>query len=988
VSEAQVPEFSEISRLQERLRRLAEEKSYLQLTLRLIEKINPAPGVHNMVDEMLTNIVETIGGTDIKIWYWIEGEVFHSSFVGGRKPIAMIDDPLVAQVVTTRQFIEINDDADKSLMFGDVMPGCWTWIFPLEVAADLIGVVKLENVHIIGASLRNYLPIFFSHAALIISNEIRNHLRQRTQAALKAKTEELDTYFNSALDLFCIADTGGHFLKLNQAWTTTLGYSLDELEGRTGIEFIHSEDRAASLAFFRDVVIHNPQAALTNRFRHKSGEWRWIEWRATARGDAIYAAARDVTEKKCADDSLRLAASVFANSQEGIVITDHDNRIIDINDAFSRISGYSRDEVIGGTPSMLKSGRHDARFYADMWKSLKDRGSWHGEIWNRRKSGEVYPEILSIDAVSDADGYIRHYVGAFSDISRIKEHEAELEHIANFDALTGLPNRRLLGDRMQQELGRTQRSGRSLAVCYVDLDGFKPVNDRFGHDAGDLLLIEIARRLKESARAGDTVSRLGGDEFVLLFSDLLQEEECFHALERVLNAVSQPFAIGLDSVSVSASIGVTLYPRDNADADTLLRHADQAMYQAKESGKRRFHLFDAEHDQLIRTNRDTLQNIEQGLFNNEFVLYYQPKVDMTNGKVIGAEALIRWQHPSRGLVPPGEFLPLLTGSELEIKLGEWVIESALRQLEIWQAQGLELCVSVNISANQLLRPDFMPGIEAALKRHPTVLPHFLELEILESTAIDDMSSASRVLANCIALGLHFSLDDFGTGYSSLTYFRKLPVGTLKIDQGFVRDMLDDPEDMTIIESIIGLAKAFNRPVIAEGVETIEHGAMLVMLGCDQGQGYGISRPMPAAQLPAWMEQWSGEEIWQTLGKYKVPSSDLVLVVAEHAYQKWIDQAEAHIRQPESKPQPATQHQQCSFGRWYYGSGISRYGQYKEFTELEVIHHASHQLLHELIRLNQAGSQEPLDGPLAELAIFREKMKSGLQSLVKRISAKL
>ena len=585
---------AEIERLKTRVQHLAEEKAYLQLIVRLIEQLNPSPGLRDMINNMLRSIMEAIGGTDIKLWYWIEQEARHASFLGKSGLVAEIDDPMVKRVIRERALIEQRGNPGEALLHDGALPNSWTWCFPLLVEPELIGVIKLENIYIGSSSLRNYLPVFFSHAALLLSNEIRNHLRQKTQAALREKTQELDSYFNSALDLFFIADIDGYFHKLNPAWHDVLGHELAELKGKRFIDLVHPDDQAATLLLIRALIDPTAVVNCINRYRHQNGSWRWMEWRAQRRGNLIFAAARDITEKKQADDAQRLAASVFANSHEGILITDADNHILDVNGAFCRITGYTRDEAIGRDPKLLGSGRQDAAFYEALWHEIAEKGSWQGEIWNRRKSGEVYPQMLSIDAVPDETGQIRHYVGAFSDISHLKEHQAELERIAHYDTLTDLPNRRLLADRLIQELARTRRRGHLLAICYLDLDGFKAVNDRLGHEAGDQLLVEIGQRLKNALRTGDTVARLGGDEFVLLLCDLTQEQECLPVLERVLGAVAAPLIIQNQQVIVSASIGVTLFPRDDTDSDQLLRHADQAMYQAKEAGKNRFHRFEAE----------------------------------------------------------------------------------------------------------------------------------------------------------------------------------------------------------------------------------------------------------------------------------------------------------------------------------------------------------------------------------------------------------
>ncbi|CAK0779437.1 diguanylate cyclase [Gammaproteobacteria bacterium] len=437
----------------------------------------------------------------------------------------------------------------------------------------------------------------------------------------------------------------------------------------------------------------------------------------------------------------------------------------------------------------------------------------------------------------------------------VETYRDNLERLAYYDPLTGVPNRRLLVDRLSQSLAQAQRTGQLLAVCYLDLDGFKPVNDQFGHETGDQLLVEITSRLQSMLRAGDTLARMGGDEFALLLGTLEQEKECSCVLERVLANIATPFNINDQSISVSASIGVTLFPHDSTDAGCLLRHADQAMYQAKEMGKNRFCFFDSDHNQELREGRERRERLALALQNQEFVLYYQLKVHLTSGTLVGAEALIRWQHPERGLVAPDDFLPQLEGSDLEVPLGEWVIETALRQIAAWKTADLTLRVSVNISAHHLQQPNFKDRLQVLLGRYPEVSAGDLELEILESAALDDLKQASQILSDCKKMGVHFSLDDFGTGYSSLSYFRELPVETLKIDQSFVRGMLGNPDDHGIVESVIGLARIFNRAVIAEGVESPEHATALVELGCVHGQGYAIARPMPANDLLAWVARW-------------------------------------------------------------------------------------------------------------------------------------
>ncbi|TAK64193.1 EAL domain-containing protein [Methylobacter sp.] len=587
---------------------------------------------------------------------------------------------------------------------------------------------------------------------------------------------------------------------------------------------------------------------------------------------------REIRKRKQVEEAQRMASSVFASTQEGILITDAQRNIIDSNPAFTSITGYSRDEVLGAKPSLLKSGLHDVHFYENMWKTIKQQGYWRGEVWNRKKGGEIFAEWLTISAVADEQKKITHYIGTSSDITQLKEQERKLELIAHYDPLTGVPNRLLLADRMHLALAQTRRDNCSMAVGYLDLDGFKPINDRLGHAAGDQLLIEIARRIKNALREGDTIARLGGDEFVFLLLGLEMVEDCEMTLHRLLEVISAPVTLNNQTVSVSASIGISIFPddckdaegratkggiaEDNTDPDTLLRHADQAMYQAKQAGKNCFHIYNLELDRQLHEHREALNRIGQALEKEEFELFFQPKIDMQQGVVFGAEALIRWRHPERGLVMPGDFLPLLEHHELATKLDAWVIDKALEHMENWHNQGLHLQISVNISARSLQTDDFVLQLYYAFERYPATKPAYFELEILENQAISDLSLTSRIIKDCQALGVQFALDDFGTGYSSLNYLRHLAVETLKIDQTFVRDMLVDEDDLAIVHGVIGLAESFRREIIAEGVESIEHGIALLHMGCHLAQGYGIAKPMPAPELAAWVQAWQAPKEWK------------------------------------------------------------------------------------------------------------------------------
>lgn len=484
-------------------------------------------------------------------------------------------------------------------------------------------------------------------------------------------------------------------------------------------------------------------------------------------------------------------------------------------------------------------------------------GEWKGEIWSRRKDGGSYSVLLTVSRVCDTGGLVSNYVVLFSDITPLKLQQERLEHSAHFDVLTNLPNRLLLADRLKQAMVNCQRSQQLLAVLYMDIDGFKFINDNYGHSVGDELLIAISGQMRSSLREGDTLARIGGDEFAAVLTNLGTIQECLPLLDRLLAACSQPVELKGCMLNVTTSIGVTFYPSDDVDADQLLRNADNAMYEAKRTGKNRFRIFDAAQDTEFKKTNNQLTRIEQALADHEFVLHYQPKVNMRTGVVVGVEALIRWQRPDCGLLLPGTFLPLIEKHPLSERLGDWVLESALQQMDAWLRTGLNLPVSVNISARQLQDDAFAIKLSQLLAKYPNVMPANVELEILETSDLEDISLVQRIMSACHDIGVNFSLDDFGTGYSSLTYLNRLPVQTMKIDQSFIRDMLVDSGNLSIVKGVIGLANAFNRNVIAEGIETAAQGFKLLDLGCELGQGYVIARPMTAEQIPLWITNWMG-----------------------------------------------------------------------------------------------------------------------------------
>ncbi|HAZ89657.1 MAG TPA: diguanylate cyclase, partial [Marinobacter adhaerens] len=560
----------------------------------------------------------------------------------------------------------------------------------------------------------------------------------------------------------------------------------------------------------------------------------------------------NISDRKNSERGLRIAASVFDRSHEAILITDQSNRILDVNPAFSRITGYSRQEVLGLNPAILSSGRHSGEYYRSMWRTIEKTDHWRGEIWNRRKNGEEFVELLSISRVHLEEPGQYYHVAAFSDITALKNHARELDRAANYDDLTGLPNRQLLEERLRTARSHADRQHRSVSVCYLDLDGFKGINDKWGQSAGDQTLRTLAERLTRALRSGDTVARIGGDEFVLL----LQGDDNHEAVyQRILATVGDPVTVGDQNVSLTASLGITRYPEDGSDAEGLIRHADQAMYSAKEKGRNQYHLFDPGLDEHRRNRRNQLMEISRALENEEFELFFQPQIRVTDCELFGFEALIRWNHPQKGLVSPGEFLPIVENSHLEVPLGQWVLKEAIHQMNAWKEAGENLAISINISAPHLMDRSFADYLESYLHSHPEVAPGQITLEVLESTALEDTQRASNVLARCQSLGLQVALDDFGTGFSSLTYLRTLPVDIIKIDQSFVRNMLEDAGDRAIVESVIFLAQRFAHPVLAEGVETMEHARTLRQMGCNFVQGYGIARPMPATEVLGWARKW-------------------------------------------------------------------------------------------------------------------------------------
>ena len=698
----------------------------------------------------------------------------------------------------------------------------------------------------------------------------------------------------------------------------------------------------------------------------------------------------DISERKLAEEKLRLSARVFSDAHEGIVITDVDALIIDVNAAFSEITGYRREEVLGKNPRLMKSGRHNDDFYASMWDVINTEGHWQGEIWNRRKSGEVYAELLTISALRDQDDKVINYIGLFSDITETKRQQHALEQLAHYDPLTQLPNRSLFADRFSQAIAHSKRTEALLAVCYLDLDGFKQVNDTFGHEVGDELLVEVAHRIKQNLRECDTVCRLGGDEFVLLLENVQSLQQCEDTLKRIHGTLAEPFELAERQLRIAASSGVTLYPLDCVDQDTLLHHADQAMYQAKQAGRNGYRIYQqlldnrelGQHQQFGRL-QEAISELQQAVAQKQLCLYYQPKANLNTGEIYGVEALIRWQHPQRGLLLPGEFLPIAESTPLEIEISNWVVRQAFQQLQAWQALGLVVQISVNVSPRYLQWQNFLPMLESVLAEYPTISSRQLELEVLESSVLDDLVSIGEILGQCYhQLGVGCALDDFGTGYSSLTHLRHLTVNTVKIDQAFVRGMIDDPDDQSIVESVIGLSKAFKRDVVAEGVDSIDQGIILLNLGCNLAQGNAIAKPMPADAVLPWINHYSNPPAWkqQAAGRHGAWQTQITLLNIQH--QHWLKRIQAAQQMPaDSMPQwPIISPKKSHLGKWLARNKLNKAVDQNLLQQLEQALNQQSEFADLLRHRHQSGDS------LAVADLFAKVWQTG--QVVKRVLQQL
>lgn len=796
--------------------------------------------------------------------------------------------------------------------------------------------------------------------------------------------ELLELFIEHAPAGIAMFDREMRYLTASRRWLRDYKLDADDLTGRSHYE-IFPEIPERWRALHRRALAGEELYCDEDRLVRQNCTVQWLRWEMhpwrTGAGaiGGIVIFTEDITQQKMDREQLRLAASVFTNAREGIIICNSEGAILDVNARFTQITGYNRAEVLGRNPRILKSGRQSHEFYQDMWRALIENGHWSGEIWNKAKDGRIYPETVTIDAVRDRNSKVLHYVALFSDVTQSKEQERQLERMAQFDALTNLPNRVLLVDRLQQAMVQARQRGQMLAVACVDLDGFRAVNDQFGNQAGDQVLMNVAHRMKQVLGETDTLARIGGDEFVAVLLDLPDISAARPILDSLLACAGQPEVCGEDSVQGSASIGVVLYPQsEEVDADQLLRQAGQAMYQAKLAGKNRYQIFDPAHDITVRTFHEELEQIRRALPAAEFALFYQPQVNMRTGALVRAEALIRWEHPTRGRLLPDQFLPVIENHPLMDRIGEWVVEHTLQQMETWDSAGLRIPVSVNIGAHHLQQPDFVDGLRSRLAAHPAIAPSRLELEVLETSALRDVARVSHVLAACRELGVSIALDDFGTGYSSLTWFKRLPVNTLKIDRSFVRDVLDDPEDLSILEGVLGLATAFDRIVIAEGVETVDHGRLLLQLGCVYGQGFGIAHPMPGNELLAWSAAWNPAPAW--LNVASVAPRKRTLMYAAVAHRAWVSAMESFLLGARHAP-PALDPHRCRLGCWLDSERGNPIGVAPSFRKIDELHMQTHAQANIALAWEPAAVGADVEDQIRELHEMRDALLEQLNVLL-------
>ena len=710
------------------------------------------------------------------------------------------------------------------------------------------GEVDAFNDEILGLLSEMAMDISFALDLFAREDE-----RRRMEDVLRESESRFRELYEKAPLAYQSLDVAGNIIEVNEAWLTLLGCAREEVIGRFVGDFL-TEASLATLAeefprFQRKGTVDGPMF----QFVRKDGQRRLLMVNGRIARDKdgnfqrTHCILSDLTERVRTEEQLRLSAKVFEQGGEGVMITDEQANIVMVNRAFEIITGYAQEDVLGKKPSFLSSGRHDREFFRAMWEVINTDGFWQGEIWNRRKDGDVYPEYLSVSPVLDGAGRVTHFIGTFNDISESKASQEHIQRLAHYDSLTGLPNRILLADRVNLALSRMERSGEQLALIFLDLDRFKNVNDSLGHRIGDELLIRVAGRLKDLLRDEDTVSRLGGDEFILVMPGA-DADGAAHVAGKVLKALSAPYHIEQYELSVTPSMGIAMYPADGTTYEALTMCADTAMYRAKQSGRQTYRFFTREMQERSDRTLQLENALRRALEFDQLLLHFQPQISLVSGRVVGVEALLRWHHPELGDVPPSDFIPVAEDCGMILPIGEWVLRSAVTQLREWLNQGMpSMMMAVNLSAIQFRQAN-LPQLVSQILDESGLPSNLLELELTEGVAMENPLEAIEIMSDLHARGVRMSIDDFGTGYSSLNYLKRFKVYKLKIDKSFVRDIERDPDDEAIVEAIIGLAKSLGMQTIAEGVETSEQSAFLKAKGCSEGQGYLYSRPMPADEI--------------------------------------------------------------------------------------------------------------------------------------------
>jgi diguanylate cyclase (GGDEF)-like protein/PAS domain S-box-containing protein len=666
---------------------------------------------------------------------------------------------------------------------------------------------------------------------------------------------------NSVYDAIFLHDLDGNILEVNDKVLSM--YKVNH-------------DTALKLSIQKDYSGHNNDINKLPDLWHKAinGEPQLFEWEAKRPYDAslfnvevylcrikfdnqdrILASVRDITLRKNTEKQLRMWGEVLKNSGEAIFITDAESTIYLVNEAFTKITGYTAEDVIGQKPNIFKSGRHDRQFYQNMWAALLDHGYWQGEIWDRRKDGSIYPKWSTISQIQDTQHKTTHYIAMFNDITERKISEEQIHYLAFHDVLTGLPNRRLLKDRLQFFLEHAQRSSDKLAVLFIDIDNFKTINDSLGHSAGDKLLVQLSKRLSTCLRTTDTLGRFGGDEFVIILSDIANPDYVATISERIRENLYDPFHINGFDLIITVSIGISLYPVDGNDHEHLVKNADTAMNQVKENGRNNYQFYTADLNILISEQLSLINSLRTAVKEEEFILFYQPKINSMTGKITGVEALIRWNNPAMGLVAPLKFIPLLEETGLIMPVSDWIFSEICKQHTTWISLGLPpISIAINISAIHFQKTDFLDSVNATLAEC-TIDRNCIEFELTEGILLDDTEEAINKMNQLKKMGIKLTLDDFGTGYSSLSYLRKFPIEKIKIDQSFVQNMMTTQNDMEIVKIITMLSKTLQLRTIAEGVESKEQVLLLQEINCDELQGYFFTKPMPGNLFAEWFKNY-------------------------------------------------------------------------------------------------------------------------------------